>query len=208
MGDQLSRGRRAGASGEADTAGNVAARLRVDGGRLGLADLARADMGHMAVSPHPSRLCEEILGQLLQGLEGVDHAAAARTIIGHFGSLKAALSAPAIAQMRACGDLRAVRIMRAVRRATFWMQRRDLDERISLANPSCAFDYLHLSLGMESREQVRLLLLDGRQRLIRDDLVSQGGVDSAELSVRDVIVRGLEAGASALILVHNHPSGG
>lgn len=162
----------------------------------------------MAVSPHPSRLCEEILGQLLHGLEGLDHATVARKIIGHFGSLKAALSAPAIAQMRACGDLRAVRIMRAVRRATFWMQRRDLDERISLANPSCAFDYLHLSLGMESREQVRLLLLDGRQRLIRDDLVSQGGVDSAELNVRDVIVRGLEAGASALILVHNHPSGG
>lgn len=68
-------------------------------------------------------------------------------------------------------------------------------------------DYLRLSLGQDRCEQVRLLLLDAKTRLIRDELLARGSPDWAQFNVRDVLTRGLEAGAISMILTHNHPSG-
>lgn len=56
-------------------------------------------------------------------------------------------------------------------------------------------------------ERVRVLHLNSKNRLIRDELVSEGSIDQAAIYTREVIRRALELGSAAIILVHNHPSG-
>jgi DNA repair protein RadC len=68
-------------------------------------------------------------------------------------------------------------------------------------------DYLRVSLGHRRVEMVRVLFLDERHRLIKDELHSQGTAHSAPLEPYHVARRGLELGAKGVILVHNHPSG-
>jgi len=67
--------------------------------------------------------------------------------------------------------------------------------------------YCHLAMAREKVEQFRLLFLDRKNRLIADELQQHGTVDHTPVYTREVIKRALELGASALILVHNHPSG-
>jgi len=62
-------------------------------------------------------------------------------------------------------------------------------------------------LQHERREQFRVLFLDRKNQLIADELMSQGTVDQAPVYPREIARRALELSASALILVHNHPSG-
>src|SRR3546814_21150690 len=62
-------------------------------------------------------------------------------------------------------------------------------------------------MGPIDVERVRILYLNSRNMLIRDELASEGSSDQSAIYVREVIKRALELGASALILVHNHPRG-
>ncbi len=68
-------------------------------------------------------------------------------------------------------------------------------------------DYLKASMGREKVEQVRILFLDSKLRLIADELQQRGTVNHTPLYPREVVKRALELNASSLILVHNHPSG-
>ena len=67
--------------------------------------------------------------------------------------------------------------------------------------------YVRTALAHEPREQFRTLFLDRRNILLRDEMTADGTVDHAPVYPREVIRRALELSASALILVHNHPSG-
>ena len=66
---------------------------------------------------------------------------------------------------------------------------------------------MKVALAHLPREQFRALFLDRRNRLMRDELIAEGTVDHAPVYPREVVRRALEVSASALILVHNHPSG-
>jgi len=68
-------------------------------------------------------------------------------------------------------------------------------------------DYLHIDMAHLTVERVRVLYLNAQNRLIHDEHVCDGSIDEAAIHPREVIRRGLDAGAAALILVHNHPSG-
>ena len=68
-------------------------------------------------------------------------------------------------------------------------------------------DYLRAAQGYEHREQFRVLFLDKRNRLIADEVQQQGTVDHTPVYVREVVKRALELSATAIVLVHNHPSG-
>ena len=68
-------------------------------------------------------------------------------------------------------------------------------------------DYVRTALAHEPREQVRVLFLDKKNQLIADEVLGRGTVDHAPVYPREVARRALELSASALILVHNHPSG-
>lgn len=68
-------------------------------------------------------------------------------------------------------------------------------------------DYLRADMAHLAHERVRVLHLDSKNRLIRDELVSEGSIDQAAIYTREVIRRALALGTAAIILVHNHPSG-
>ena len=68
-------------------------------------------------------------------------------------------------------------------------------------------DYCHAVMAFETREQFRILFLDKRNVLISDEVQSQGTVDHTPVYPREVVRRALELSATAIILVHNHPSG-
>jgi DNA repair protein RadC len=68
-------------------------------------------------------------------------------------------------------------------------------------------DHLAIDMAHLTRQRVRVLYLDGKNRLVKDEHISEGTIDEASVHPREVIHHALDAGASALILVHNHPSG-
>ena len=96
----------------------------------------------------------------------------------------------------------------AIRLAALWelAERWYPDERPAVTTPGAA---LHLLQGLRalSREEVWALLLDARHRLISVEPVVAGSLNSARLLPRDVLAPALRAGAAALIVAHNHPSG-
>jgi len=68
-------------------------------------------------------------------------------------------------------------------------------------------DYLAIDMAHLTVERVRVLYLDSRNRLILDHQAQEGTIDEAAIHPREVVKKALEVGATALILVHNHPSG-
>jgi DNA repair protein RadC len=80
-------------------------------------------------------------------------------------------------------------------------------ERIEIGSFTALIDYVGLSLKHESVEVLRVLYLDRNNRLISDEEANRGTVDHVPLYPREIVRRALELGASAVILVHNHPSG-
>jgi DNA repair protein RadC len=76
-----------------------------------------------------------------------------------------------------------------------------------LSSWSALIDYCRSAMAFEPIEQFRILFLDKKNRLIADEVQQRGTVDHTPVYPREVIKRALELGATALILVHNHPSG-
>ena len=68
-------------------------------------------------------------------------------------------------------------------------------------------DYLALDMAHLNHERVRVLFLNSQNRLVLDHLASEGSIDQAAIHPREVIRKAFDIGATALILVHNHPSG-
>ncbi len=80
-------------------------------------------------------------------------------------------------------------------------------KRTVISSWSALLAYVRLSLQHEPREQFRVLYLDNRNQLILDEIQNRGTVDHAPVYPREVVRRALELSASAMIIVHNHPSG-
>jgi DNA repair protein RadC len=76
-----------------------------------------------------------------------------------------------------------------------------------LSSWSSVIDYCTAVMGHEKIEQFRILFLDKKNGLIKDEVQQKGTVDHTPVYIREVVKRALELNASALILVHNHPSG-
>lgn len=82
-----------------------------------------------------------------------------------------------------------------------------LEKRQVLDSWQKVMDYLQVSMGLAPVEQFRILFLDKKNALIADEVQQTGTVDHTPVYPREVIRRALELSATALILVHNHPSG-
>ncbi|MCS6780056.1 MAG: DNA repair protein RadC [Geminicoccaceae bacterium] len=104
-----------------------------------------------------------------------------------------------------------LRFTRVLLKAVHVLLRRVLKEEIRdrpvIGSWSALLDYLRATLGHEPTEQFRILFLDRKNILIRDEPQSRGTVDHTPLYPREVVKRALELGASAIVMVHNHPSG-
>lgn len=80
-------------------------------------------------------------------------------------------------------------------------------DRPVISNWAALLNYVRLGLRHETSEQARVLFLDRKNKLIADEVVGRGTVDHAPVYPREIARRALELAASAVILVHNHPSG-
>ncbi len=137
----------------------------------------------------------------------------AKTLIQAFGDLWGVVNAPAErlrgfkvdrASMNSDVAVATVRIVGAA--ALRAMQQRVIDRPV-LASWQALLDYCAAAMAHEPTEQFRLLFLDRKNILIADEVQQRGTVDHTPVYPREVVKRGLELSASAVILVHNHPSG-
>lgn len=132
----------------------------------------------------------------------------ARRLIAEFGGIGALLSADPGALIRIDGmGESAVAALKIVEASALRLLRARLGEQPVLAGWQALLDYLRADMAHRAIERVRVLHLDTANRLIRDELVSEGSIDQAAVYVREVIGRALQLRSAALILVHNHPSG-
>ncbi len=132
----------------------------------------------------------------------------AKTLIKRFGSLAGVLSASRqeLATVGGLGEA-AIAALRIVPEAARRLALEEASERPVIASWDKLLAYCRIAMGHEKVEQFRLLFLDKKNRVIADELQQRGTVDHTPVYPREVIKRALELGASALILVHNHPSG-
>jgi DNA repair protein RadC len=132
----------------------------------------------------------------------------AKRLIGRFGSLGATLAAPAgaLGEIDGLSDA-GIAHLRAVRAAAERMAREVVLDQPVLGSWNALLDYCRIKIAHEPLEQFHLLFLDRKNRLIADERQQTGTVDHTPIYPREIVKRALELGASALILVHNHPSG-
>ncbi len=113
---------------------------------------------------------------------------------------------PRLKEIQDVGDS-VVTELKLVRAAALRLVRTEAVQRPALSSGKQVLDYLRAAQSYEHREQFRILFLDKRNRLIADEVQGQGTVDHTPVYVREVVKRALELSATAIILVHNHPSG-
>lgn len=145
---------------------------------------------------------------LFAGMRQGDTKPAAKALIARFGSLTGVLNADpdALKQVPGVGDAGAAAI-RSVSLAARRMMRGKVMDQPVLGSWQALLDYLAIDMGALTYERVRVLYLNTRNRLLHDHLAHEGTVDEAAIHPREVIRKAMDLGASALILVHNHPSG-
>lgn len=132
----------------------------------------------------------------------------ARLLLAEFGGIGAVLSADPQSLMRVKGvGETAVAALKTAQAAALRLLRAEAAARPVLGNWQAVLDYLHADMAHHGIERVRVLHLNSRNMLIRDELMNEGSIDEAPLYVREVIRRALELGSAAILLVHNHPSG-
>jgi DNA repair protein RadC len=132
----------------------------------------------------------------------------AKALINRYGSFAAVLAAPQkeLLETRGLGP-HSVAALKLVQAAALRMARAEVIEKPVLNNWDRLMDYLTAALAREKIEQFRVLFLDSKNRLIADEAQARGTVNHTPVYPREVVKRALELHATALILVHNHPSG-
>jgi DNA repair protein RadC len=150
----------------------------------------------------------EMLEMLLFALPRRDTKALARVLIARFGSFGRAISAPVqeLVAVEGLGEAGAA-ALKTVQAAALRLMRAEVIDQPVLTNWDRLMDYLTAELSRERVEQFRVLFLDGRNRLLADEAQQRGTVNHTPVYPREVAKRALELHATALILVHNHPSG-
>ncbi|ASW06490.1 RadC family protein [Rhizobium sp. 11515TR] len=132
----------------------------------------------------------------------------AKALLARFGSLGGVFGAPVslLTEVSGVGDAVA-HDLKLVASVAQRMLKSELTGKPVLSSWKALIDYCHAAMAHEAREQFRLLFLDKRNALIADEVQGFGTVDHTPVYPREVVKRALELSASAVILVHNHPSG-
>jgi len=132
----------------------------------------------------------------------------AKALLREFDGIGGLLTADAEALTRVPGmgetSTAAIKIAHA---AALRLLRGEVAARPVLANWQALLDYLHADMAHHVIERFRVLHLNTRNMLIRDEVMSEGSIDQAAVHVREVIRRAIDLGSASIILVHNHPSG-
>ncbi|NML06143.1 DNA repair protein RadC [Sphingomonas sp. G-3-2-10] len=132
----------------------------------------------------------------------------AKALLREFGGIAALLTADAksLARVPGMGETSAA-ALKAAHAAALRLLRAEIAGRPMLGNWQALLDYLRADMAHHSIERVRVLHLNSKNLLIRDELVSEGSIDEAAVYIREIVRRAIDLGSAAIILVHNHPSG-
>ncbi|HEV2631452.1 MAG TPA: DNA repair protein RadC [Pseudolabrys sp.] len=132
----------------------------------------------------------------------------AKELIARFGSFAEVIAAPSLRlrEIKGMGDA-AVTELKIVHAAAQRLAKGEVRKRPVLSSWGSVLDYCRTAMAFADKEEFRLLFLDKRNQLIADEVQQKGTVDHTPVYPREVVKRALELSATALILVHNHPSG-
>ena len=132
----------------------------------------------------------------------------AKTLIGRFGSFAEAVNAPELRlkEVSGLGDA-AITELKLIAATANRVTKGQLKQRTVLSSWSNVIEYCRSAMAFADKEQFRILFLDKRNQLIADELQQVGTVDHTPVYPREIVKRALELSATAIILVHNHPSG-
>ncbi len=132
----------------------------------------------------------------------------AKTLVETFGSFAEAISAPPerLKEIDGVGDA-VITELKVVEAAGHLLAKGRLNKKQVLSSWSAVIDYCRASMAFANKEQFRVLFLDKRNQLIADEVQQTGTVDHTPVYPREVVKRALELSATAIVLVHNHPSG-
>jgi DNA repair protein RadC len=132
----------------------------------------------------------------------------AKKLLHDFGGLGGLLTADAQAIVRIGGVSEgAAAALKIAQASALRLLEKGIEGQPILGSWQALLDYLHADMAHNPIERVRVLYLNAKNMLIRNEPVSEGSVDEAAVYVREVIRRALDYHATAMILVHNHPSG-
>ncbi len=151
----------------------------------------------------------ELLEMLLfRAIKRGDTKPIAKQLLARFGTFAEVLSAEPdrLMEVRGVGEAVATEI-KVVHAAAVRLLRGEVLNRPVLSSWNAVLDYIRAAMAFSNSEQFRILFLDKKNQLMADEVQQQGTVDHTPVYTREVIKRALELAASAIVLVHNHPSG-
>ena len=132
----------------------------------------------------------------------------AKALITKFGSFAETVHAPEtlLKEVSGLGDSAIIEI-KLIAATASRVAKGQVKQKTVLSSWSTVIDYCRASMAFADKEQFRILFLDKRNQLIADELQQVGTIDHTPVYPREVVKRALELSATAIILVHNHPSG-
>lgn len=132
----------------------------------------------------------------------------AKSLLLRFGGLQGVLAAPLedLKRVKGLSENSAV-LLKTVHSLTQRMLFSEIEKKPVLSSWQKLIDYCHVAMAHEKREHFRILFLNRKNQLMADEVQQVGTVDHAPVYPREIVRRALELGATAIILVHNHPSG-
>jgi DNA repair protein RadC len=170
----------------------------------------RARMRERLLRAGPDALADHEMIEMLLflALPRRDTKPIARLLLARFGSFANAIAAP-LAELRGIEGLgeAGIAALKLTQAAAIRLSRAEILDRPVISNWDLLMTYLRTVVGRERVEQFRVLFLDTRNRLLADEAQAKGTVNHTPVYAREVVKRALELHATALILVHNHPSG-
>lgn len=145
---------------------------------------------------------------LFRSIPRADTKAPAKALLKRFGTLPEVFGAPEhlLKEVPGIGEA-AARDLKLIAAAARRMLRSEVRRKHVLSSWAQLVDYCRASMAFEPREQFRILFLDKKNALLADEVQQEGTVDHTPVYPREIVRRALELSATAVILVHNHPSG-
>ncbi len=145
---------------------------------------------------------------LFRSIPRADTKPLAKALIARFGTFAEVLGAPVdrLQEIQGVGEQVAMDL-KLVQAAALRLARGEVMNRPLLSSWNAIVDYCRSAMAFHEREQFRILFVDKKNQLIADEVQQEGTIDHTPVYTREVIKRALELSASAIVLVHNHPSG-
>lgn len=145
---------------------------------------------------------------LFYALPRKDVKALAKKLLKSFGSIAGLLNTDLEVLQNTEGlTENTITLLYLMKHTTEHLLRKKIANRPILNTWSTVLDYCYVQLAYKKKEFLKILYLDNKYGLIKDDIIQEGSINRVEVDAREIVKRALNVGAVAFILVHNHPSG-